>query len=59
MAVVNMATFAATRPFLPTVAASASGIAVAAIGNFILGSKLIFPARAMRRTVQETDECAA
>jgi putative flippase GtrA len=47
MALVNMAVFAAGRPFLPALAASGSGIAVAAIGNFVLGSKLVFPKAAV------------
>lgn len=62
MALVNMAVFAATRPFFPTLVASASGIAVAAIGNFILGSTFVFTeARrpAIHRPTQEPDGCAA
>jgi putative flippase GtrA len=47
MAVVNMAVFAAMRLVLPDLAASAAGICVAAIGNFLIGDRLVFRAPAV------------
>lgn len=44
MAVVNMLVFAAARVALPDLAAAASGTAVAAIGNFFIGDRLVFRA---------------
>jgi putative flippase GtrA len=45
MAVVNMLVYAAARHALPVLAASALGIAVAAVGNFLLGDRLVFRPR--------------
>ncbi len=45
MALVNLAVFALARTALPTVAASAAGIAAAATGNFVLGDRVVFRAR--------------
>jgi len=42
MAVVNMLVFAAARTAVPVLAASALGIGVAAIGNFVVGDRLVF-----------------
>ena len=42
MAVVNQLVFLAARTALPTLAAAAAGIAVAALGNFLLGDRLVF-----------------
>lgn len=53
MAVVNMLVFALARAALPTLLASALGIAAAACGNFMLGDRLVFrratPAQRTRR----------
>ena len=45
MALVNMLTFAATRSFLPLAAASLAGIAAGAVGNYVLGDRLVFRGR--------------
>jgi putative flippase GtrA len=45
MALVNQGVFLAARTALPTLAASAAGIAVAAVGNYLLGDRLVFRAR--------------
>ena len=42
MALVNMLTFAAVRSFLPTLAASVTGIAAGAVGNYLAGDRLVF-----------------
>jgi putative flippase GtrA len=42
MAVVNMAVFAVADTALPELAASAAGILVAAIGNFLIGDRVVF-----------------
>lgn len=42
MAVVNMAVFAASRLVLPNLEASAAGICAAAVGNFLIGDRLVF-----------------
>jgi putative flippase GtrA len=42
MALVNQGVFLATRTVLPALAASAAGIAVAAVGNYLLGDRLVF-----------------
>ena len=42
MAVVNMLVFAAARAVVPTLAASLLGIGVAAVGNFVVGDRLVF-----------------
>jgi putative flippase GtrA len=42
MAIVNMLTFAAARSFLPTLAASVTGIAAGAVGNYLAGDRLVF-----------------
>jgi putative flippase GtrA len=44
MAVVNQLVFLAARAVLPTLVAAAVGIAVAAVGNFLLGDRLVFRA---------------
>lgn len=44
MALLNMAVFALSRTLLPALAASATGIAAAACGNFIMGDRLVFRA---------------
>jgi putative flippase GtrA len=44
MAGLNMAVFAASRTVLPELVASATGILAAAIGNFLLGDRLVFMA---------------
>ncbi len=44
-AVVNMLVFAAARNVLPALAASALGIGVAAVGNFIVSDRLVFRRR--------------
>ena len=45
MALVNQGVFLAARTALPALAASAAGIAVAAVGNYLLGDRLVFGAR--------------
>jgi putative flippase GtrA len=45
MAVVNLLVFAIMRTLLPDLLASASGIAVAAVGNFFIGDRLVFQSR--------------
>ena len=45
MALVNQGVFLATRTVLPTLAASAAAIAVAAVGNYLLGDRLVFRGR--------------
>jgi len=45
MALANMAVFAVARLVVPDLAASATGIGVAAIGNFFIGDRLVFRAR--------------
>ncbi len=42
MAVVNMLIFAASRTIAPTLVASLLGIGVAAVGNFVIGDRLVF-----------------
>ncbi len=42
MAVVNQLVFVVARALLPTLMAAAAGIAVAAVGNFLLGDRLVF-----------------
>lgn len=44
MAIVNLMVFTVARLALPYLEAAAAGIAVAAIGNFLLGDRLIFRA---------------
>jgi putative flippase GtrA len=48
MAVLNMAVFAAMRLLMPDLAASAAGIGAAAIGNFLIGDRLVFRSPAGR-----------
>ena len=45
MAVVNLLVFTAMRPTLPDLPAAVAGIGVAAIGNFIIGDRLVFRVR--------------
>jgi putative flippase GtrA len=45
MALVNQGVFLAMRTVLPALAAAAAGIAVAALGNYLLGDRLVFRAR--------------
>jgi putative flippase GtrA len=45
MAVLNMLVFVLARTVAPVLLASAIGIAVAAVGNFLLGDRLVFAAR--------------
>ena len=42
MALVNQSVFLAARTVLPVLAAAAAGIAVAAVGNYLLGDRLVF-----------------
>lgn len=42
MAVVNMVVFVAARTLVPYLAASAAGICAAAVGNFLIGDRLVF-----------------
>jgi putative flippase GtrA len=42
MALVNQSVFLAARTALPALVASAAGIAVAAVGNYLLGDRLVF-----------------
>jgi putative flippase GtrA len=44
MAVVNQLVFVVARTLLPTLMAATAGIAVAAVGNFLLGDLLVFRA---------------
>jgi putative flippase GtrA len=44
MAVANQLVFLAAHTVLPTLPAAASGIAAAAVGNFLLGDRLVFRA---------------
>jgi len=52
MAVINMLVFAASRAVAPSLVASLLGIGVAAVGNFVIGDRLLFrghtPASARR-----------
>lgn len=57
MALVNIAVFAAARPFLPVTLASLAGIAAGAVGNFILGDRLVFRQRAAL-TLDDTQSAA-
>jgi putative flippase GtrA len=41
---VNQSVFLATRTALPVLVASAAGIAIAAVGNYLLGDRLVFGA---------------
>jgi putative flippase GtrA len=43
-ALVNQSVFLAARTVLPTLVASAAGIAVAAVGNYVLADRLVFGA---------------
>ena len=45
MAMVNMTVFAVVEHVMPALVASMLGIGVAAIGNFIVGDRLVFRAR--------------
>jgi putative flippase GtrA len=45
MAVLNIVVFAAARLHVPDLAAAALGIIAAAIGNFLLGDRLVFRGR--------------
>jgi putative flippase GtrA len=45
MAVVNMAVFAVARTTMPDPAASITGIGAAAVGNFLIGDRLVFRTR--------------
>ena len=56
MAVLNGLVFLATHTVLPALAASAAGIAVAALGNFVLGDRLVF--RALPAPSQPSREAA-
>jgi len=59
MAVVNMLAFAVARAALPALTASALGIGVAAIGNFIVGDRLVFRRNALiERTAHEEQRTA-
>lgn len=55
MAVINMLVFAFARLALPALAASALGIGVAAVGNFVVGDHLVFrrPTSASRTAPEE------
>jgi putative flippase GtrA len=44
MALVNQGVFLAARTVLPALAAAGAGIAVAAVGNYLLGDRLVFRA---------------
>ncbi len=59
MAVVNMLVFLAVRTALPTLAASALGIGAAAIGNFIIGDRLVFRQQAPAARTADDEETAA
>lgn len=58
MAVVNMLVFAAARAALPALAASALGIGVAAVGNFVVGDRLVFRGHAPAPTLAPTRRVA-
>jgi putative flippase GtrA len=45
MAVLNIGVYAIARTALPYLPSAAAGIAVAALGNFLLGDRLVFRAR--------------
>jgi putative flippase GtrA len=45
MALVNMVVFAITRTFMPPLAASVAGILAGAVGNFLIGDRLVFVRR--------------
>jgi len=59
MAVVNMLVFLAARTALPTLAASALGIGAAAIGNFIIGDRLVFRQQTPSARTADDEETAA
>lgn len=59
MALANVVTFALTRAFLPTLAASLAGIAVGSVGNYLLGDRLVFRGRAGRGSKHPTRRFAA
>jgi putative flippase GtrA len=54
MAVLNMAVFAAARTQLPDLEAAALGIAAAAMGNYLVGDRLVFRRLALATT--ESDD---
>jgi putative flippase GtrA len=47
MALLNMAVFAAARTRLPDLESAALGIATAALGNYLVGDRLVFRRRAL------------
>jgi len=49
MAVLNMLVFAVARTVWPSLVASGAGIVAAALGNFLLGDRLVFRGRAAGR----------
>lgn len=53
MAVLNIAVYTVARTVLPYLLASAAGIAVAAVGNFLLGDRLVFRAHGPMPGVQD------
>jgi len=59
MAVVNMLVFAASRAVAPALVASLLGIGVAAVGNFVVGDRLVFRGQASaRRAAPTSKRCA-
>lgn len=48
MALVNQAVFLAAHTVVPALAAAATGIAVAALGNYLVGDRLVFRERTAR-----------
>ncbi len=59
MAVVNMLTFAVARTAMPIVAASLAGIAMAALGNYLIGDRIVFSRRAGSSSFLTTSTPAA
>ena len=58
MALVNLAVFALARTALPAVVASAAGIAAAAIGNFVLGDRVVFRAQRIGGPARRASSCS-
>ncbi len=58
MAVFNMMVFALAHTVLPALEAAALGIAAAAMGNFILGDRLVFRRTSSRRAIPQGDIAA-
>jgi putative flippase GtrA len=59
MAVVNMLTFAVARTVVPLLEASVAGILMAAVGNYLIGDRLVFRTRRANEPIQQPGTSAA